>query len=66
VRVDLGSTSPGISRADVGALIGEAHTLLEMGVTDVVLRLGPLLAAGMAPELVLDEAVAQWQLMARR
>jgi probable F420-dependent oxidoreductase len=66
VRVDLGSTSAGVDRTDVGALIGETEALLELGVTDVVLRLGPLLAAGMAPERVLDEAAERWRLMARR
>jgi len=66
VRVDLGSTSPGADRTDVEALVGEAEALLELGVTDVVLRLGPILATGAAPEQVLDIAVERWRLMATR
>ena len=60
IRVDLGSTSPDIDRNDLTALFAEARRLLAIGVTDVVLRLGPLFRQPEPRDELVSQAVREW------
>jgi probable F420-dependent oxidoreductase len=66
VRVDLGGTRPGVARDDPAALVQEAGELLSLGVTDVVVRLGPLLHGKRPAADALGEVVAAWRATATR
>ena len=60
VRSDLGSSPERVPGDDLPALFAEASRLLDIGITDVVLRLGPLLGRAEPAPVLLSEAARRW------